>query len=109
MYAPRGAWSWLMGATALATLLASPAHAAPKPLFASDDQLNLRIEAPFAQLLHTAPHSTAGYDAKLTVLAGTPETLAIKLSPRGISRRNPTNCDFPPLRIELLEMARMRL
>jgi hypothetical protein len=33
----------------------------------------------------------------------TPETLAIQLSARGISRRNPDNCDFPPLKIEFKE------
>jgi hypothetical protein len=103
MYASRLASSWLLGAAAAATLLGTPVHAAPRPLFASDDLLNLRIEAPFGDLIRAAPHSTAGFDAKLTVLTATPETLAIKLSPRGISRRNPTNCDFPPLRIEFTD------
>jgi hypothetical protein len=97
------ALSWLVGAAVWATLLAVPANAAPKPLFASDELLNLRIEAPFADLIRAAPHSTAGFDAKITVLTATPETLAIKLSPRGISRRNPSNCDFPPLRIQFTE------
>ena len=100
MYASRSAANWLPGVAALAALMTPPAHAAAKPLFAADDLLNLRIEAPFADLLRAAPRSTAGFDAKLTVLSGTQETLAIKLSPRGISRRNPENCDFPPLRIE---------
>jgi hypothetical protein len=90
----------MLATAALAWLLTTPAGASPRPLFAADDILNLRIEAPFADLIHSAAHSKTGFDAKLTVLTATPETLAIKLSPRGISRRNPANCDFPPLRIE---------
>lgn len=103
MYAATRVSGWLLGVTTLAALLATPAQAAPKPLFAADDLLNLRIEAPFNDLIRAAPHSTKGFDAKLTVLTATPETLAIKLSPRGISRRNPDNCDFPPLRIEFTD------
>jgi hypothetical protein len=99
----RQALSWMPGAAALAVLTAAPVHASPKPLFASEDILKLRIEAPFAELLRAAPHSKAAFDAKLTLTEPTPETLAIQLSPRGISRRNPENCDFPPLRIEFKE------
>ncbi len=87
----------------LALLAAGPAHAAPKPLFASEGILALRIEAPFTDLIRAAPHSTTPFDGKLTVTGSTPETLAIQLSARGISRRNPANCDFPPLRIEFKE------
>jgi hypothetical protein len=90
-------------AAALAMFAAMPLRAAPKPLFASDDILKLRIEAPFADLLRAAPHSTSPFEAKLTLAEPTPETLAIQLSPRGISRRNPQNCDFPPLKIEFKE------
>ena len=103
MNAIRRAGGWMPGAAALAVLMAAPVHASPKPLFASEDILKLRIEAPFADLLRAAPHSTAPFDAKLTLTEPTPETLAIQLSPRGISRRNPENCDFPPLKIEFKE------
>ena len=80
----------------------APAQAA-KPLFESQEILKLRVEAPFNSLIAAAPHSTAPFDGKLTVLEPKPETLAIQLSPRGISRRNPDNCDFPPLKIEFKE------
>ena len=90
-------------ALALTALAAAPAQSAPKPLFASDAVLQLRIEAPFNNLIRAAPHSTAAFDAKLIVAGATPETLAIKLSARGISRRTTEACDFPPLKIEFTE------
>jgi hypothetical protein len=83
--------------------LAPAAALAAKPLFAADAPLQLRIEAPFAELLRSARHSTDGYDAKLIVKSPGAETLAIKLSPRGISRRTSDACEFPPLRIEFKE------
>jgi hypothetical protein len=94
---------WLPIAAALAMLGALPAQAAPKPLFASDGILKLRIEAPFGDLIRTAPHSTAPFEGKITLTEPAAETLAIQLSARGISRRNPDNCDFPPLKIEFKE------
>lgn len=101
--ARRIAASLTLAACALAAVVPKPAHAAPKPLFAADTPLQLRIEAPFPRLLRTAPKSTEGYDATLTVTAPAAETLAIKLSPRGISRRTTEACEFPPLRIEFKE------
>ena len=95
--------SWMLGAAALALLATAPAHAAPRPLFASDTILKLRIEAPFSDLIRAAPNSTAPFDAKLILAEPTPESHLIQLSPRGNSRRNPANCDFPPLKIEFKE------
>ena len=103
---------WLKGAITLASvavltaLAAAPARSgqsAPKPLFATDATLKLRIEAPFADLIRAAPHSTNAFDAKLMVTGPAAETLAIKLSPRGISRRTTEACEFPPLKIEFTE------
>ena len=102
---PRGAIT-LASVAALAALAAAPARSgqsAPKPLFASDATLQLRIEAPFADLIKAAPRSTNAFDAKLIVAGSAPETLAIKLSPRGISRRTTDACEFPPLKIEFTE------
>jgi hypothetical protein len=98
-HAPGG----LLAATALLMLWAWPAGAAPKPLFASDGILKLRIEAPFGDLIRTAPRSTSPYEGKITVTEPTAETLAIQLSARGISRRRPEVCEFPPLKIEFKE------
>ena len=94
---------WLAVTLALASLAAAPAQSAPKPLFASDAILQLRIEAPFSNLIRAAPHSTNAFDAKLIVKGPAAETLAIKLSPRGISRRTTEACEFPPLKIEFTE------
>ena len=93
----------LRGVAALAFLATAPAHAAPRPLFASEAVLKLRIEAPLSDLIRAAPSSTKAYDGKLLLAAPTSETLPVQLSARGISRRNPANCDFPPIRIEFKE------
>jgi hypothetical protein len=93
----------LRGVVALAFLATAPAHAAPRPLFASETILKLRIEAPFSDLIRAAPSSTRAFDGELVLAAPTAETLPIQLSARGISRRNPANCDFPPIRIEFKE------
>lgn len=100
MSAPSHTVKCLLSFAALAVLSATPVRASPKPLFASDETLNLRIEAPFTALIRSASNSTAPFEGKLTLSAPTPETVAIQLSARGISRRNPVNCDFPPLKIE---------
>jgi hypothetical protein len=97
---------WIWRAFFFPLLLATPAHAdvsAPKPLFASDATIKIRIEAPFSALIGKASHSTDPLDAKISLLGGHAEELAIQLSARGLSRRNPTNCNFPPLRIEFPE------
>jgi hypothetical protein len=94
--------TWLL---ALALTVCNPAMAAsgPKPLFTSDAILKLRIEAPFDDLIRAAPGSTKPFEGKLTLLEPTPEVHSIRLSARGISRRSPNTCDFPPLRIEFTE------
>ena len=75
----------------------------PKPLFASEDILKLRIEAPFDDLIRAAPGSTRPFEAKLTLSGPPSEAYAIHLSARGVSRRSPSTCEFPPLRIEFKE------
>jgi hypothetical protein len=102
---PRRARFLRSGTLVLALAIHGPvfAHNAPKPLFASDDILKLRIEAPFDDLIRSAPRSTSAFDAKLTLLTPSPESYAIRLSARGMSRRDPATCYFPPLRIEFTE------
>jgi hypothetical protein len=90
-------WSVVLVLTLLDATLAA---AASKPLFDADATLKLRIEAPFDDLIRTAQASTKPYDATITILEPTPETYPISLSARGISRRSPETCDFPPLRID---------
>lgn len=75
----------------------------PKPLFAEDDVLSIRIEASFKELKRTAARSTDPYPATLIVEGAAPERHAIMLSPRGNSRRNRDLCTFPPLRVTFPE------
>ena len=92
---------------ALGMAAASPAQvlaqSGPKPLFASDAVLRLTIRGPIAQIARSAAQSRAPHDAVLTIPAtisgGAPETLAIQLSPRGITRLRREVCQFPPLRV----------
>lgn len=89
---------------AIAIALTTPAWAGdPHPLFANDDAIKLTITAPFSALTRKAERSTDPYDASLDYLGDAPETHAIKLSARGLSRRNKLLCNFPPLRIEFAE------
>ncbi|MFO1186570.1 MAG: hypothetical protein U1E87_03410 [Alphaproteobacteria bacterium] len=73
------------------------------PLFASEATIKLRIEAPFADLISKAQRSTDPYDAKIKLLGTAAEEHPITLEARGISRRKPWVCDFPPLRIQFKE------
>jgi hypothetical protein len=75
------------------------AKAAPQ-LFASDDVIDITIKGPINGLVATAPKKIETYPATLT--SGS-ETHAIELSPRGNARRNPVNCDFPPLRLKFVQ------
>lgn len=81
-----------------------PAAAAPPhPLFASDAPVRLTISGPIAAIQRAASRSTDAHEATLTVHAASPETHAIRLSARGLTRRRSDVCSFPPLRIELVD------
>ena len=86
----------------IAALIAAPAagQRAPHPLFASQDVLQLTVSGPLRALIRRAERSEEAADATLTLGGARPETHAIRLSPRGISRRRRDVCTFPPLRIE---------
>lgn len=84
---------------ALAVAGAASAQAGPKPLFASDAVLRLTIKGPIAQIAQSAAQSRQPRDAVLIVPGAAPETLAIQLSPRGITRLKREVCQFPPLRV----------
>jgi hypothetical protein len=74
--------------------LATAAPAAPgdKPLFASSDVLQLTIRGPVQALAR----SRQPEPATLSV-AGTAEALPVQISARGLTRRRPEICPFPPL------------
>ena len=84
---------------ALVMAAAVSAQASPKPLFASDTMLRLTIRGPINQIAQSAARSRQPRDGVLTVPGPVPETLAIQLSPRGITRLKRDVCQFPPLRV----------
>ena len=77
---------------ASAAMAAEPA----KPLFADDQLIHITVSAPIKRL--------ASSDSRSTIVAGTlatgTESLAVRLSPRGITRLRKETCQFPPLRVE---------
>ncbi|HEV2747300.1 MAG TPA: hypothetical protein VGW34_08385 [Allosphingosinicella sp.] len=78
--------------------VATPLAAAePRPLFAEDSIIHLEIRGPFRGILRGDEDPVA---AALTLKSKIPETHAIRLSPRGITRRRRDICTFPPLRLE---------
>lgn len=89
--------------TALLSLLLVPATAGAavtaRPLFAGQDSIRLTIRGPISQLARST-RSRAPQAAILTVAGPAPETLAITLAPRGITRLKRDVCQFPPLRVE---------
>jgi len=84
----------------LSVLIISGANARePKPLFADDDVISLRIEAPFGDLIRSAPKAKTAFTATLALKGAASEQHTISLSPRGRSRRQSDICKFPPLRV----------
>jgi hypothetical protein len=89
-------------ATMLAALVmasAAAAQNAPKPLFAGNEMIRLTIRGPLNQIARSAEQSRAPRDGVLMVPGAAPESLAIQLSPRGITRLRHETCQFPPLRV----------
>lgn len=69
----------------------------PTRLFASDDVIHLSIRTELSGL----SRSNSARPATLILAGAAPETHAIELSARGVSRRRREICTFPPLRIQL--------
>ena len=75
------------------------AQSAPKPLFAGNEVLRLTIRGPINQIARPVERSRVPRPGVLTVPGAVPESLAIQLSPRGITRLRRDVCEFPPLRV----------
>ena len=90
----------LLGGLLLAGAAPALAQGQATPLFSSDTPLRLTIQGPISAIAKNAEDSTAPRDGTMTV-AGTAELHAVRLTPRGISRRRKETCSFPPLRVEL--------
>jgi hypothetical protein len=91
-------------ATLLAILAACGASTAtaqaPTPLFAAGEPIRLKLRGPIGDIRRNAERSTDAYQASLTLDGPVPETFAVRLSARGLSRRRRDICTFPPLRLE---------
>jgi hypothetical protein len=84
-------------------LMASPAmskDAEPRALFASDVPIHVTIQGPFRSLV-----SNRAKTPRAATLTAEGVTYPITLTPRGITRRTTSVCDFPPLRVEFTSPA----
>lgn len=70
------------------------------PLFADDSVLEVRIEAPLTTLMDVRPDE-AYLDGTFSYLEakGVEKRLSLKLRTRGNYRRDPSHCDFAPIRL----------
>jgi hypothetical protein len=83
----------------MAWTLASPAAGAESRLFSDTAPLKIVLTAPFPELVHLAAKSPKPYPATLSVTDGAAaaQTIPIKLTARGLTRRTGGYCKFPPL------------
>jgi hypothetical protein len=73
----------------------------PKALFTRDEVLSLTLTGPIDRI--SRDDGAAPVAGELKVGGAAPETLAVALSVRGITRRKTDVCDFPPLRVEFTQ------
>ena len=94
--------SWRSIAVGIALAASSPALASQqavpaKPLFAASDVIRITLRGPVSAIVRS--RSTQPRPARLELAAGV-EAHPIRLSARGITRRQADICQFPPLRVE---------
>jgi hypothetical protein len=97
-------WSAVVAAAWSVTMSAGPAQAAgapAKPLFSSNEVIHLTLQGPIGSLVEGRSNADKVVPGTLTVQGAHPETLAVSLSARGITRRRKEVCTSPPLRVEL--------
>jgi hypothetical protein len=82
-----------------AVALTAPARAQQPatPLFAGDMPLRLTLQGPLAAIVRDRQNE----NARPGMLTLDGQTFPVGLSPRGITRRAPDICDFPPLRVDV--------
>ena len=86
-------------AALMSAALAAAGPPTATPLFADDATIAVSIQGPLGEIARSAERSSTPRDGTLT-FAAAGETLPIRLSPRGITRRRSETCSFPPLRVE---------
>lgn len=90
-------------AIALALLLVPAgalASAPPTPLFASEEPISLTLSGPVTAV---SRGQSGAREAVLTLRSPAAETLAARLSPRGITRLKRDVCQFAPMRVEFVQ------
>lgn len=72
-------------------------------LFHSDDVLNIQIRTNFTEILAGRTSEPIEYEGVLIIrnMNGSENRLSARISSRGNFRRDPGNCSFPPLKIDL--------
>ena len=86
-------------AAIVACLMLAVGAADAKSLFGSSEMLHIIIKAPIGALPKVAATPEKSVAGTLSVVGDRPETLAITLTLRGLTRRRPDVCAFPPLRV----------
>ena len=103
---PRLPASAKLGSLLLSLTTVSQAGDPHDPLFASDDILEVRIEAPFAQIMSERPEDEdLPASLRYTASDGEPVELDIGIRTRGNYRRRKTVCEFAPLRLNIRRSA----
>lgn len=93
-------WRTIAFAAAAASATGAAAAAESRPLFAADVPIRLTLTGPLGAIARDAERSTSAHEAVLTLAGDSPETHAVRVSARGLSRRRPGLCGFPPLWVE---------
>lgn len=99
-----------LGAALVVALVGvAPVAAAAKadPLFESNEPMRIRITAPLREMARDRNPEPAYRDATMayTEADGSAREMAVRLRPRGKSRRNADYCQVPPLRLNLAKDA----
>jgi hypothetical protein len=89
-----------IGLTALAMASSAGAAQPATPLFSSDAPIHVIMKGPFGSLATNRAETPR--PGTMTVDG---VTYPIALSPRGITRKTSDICDFPPLRVQLTQLA----
>ena len=93
--------SWLLVLACVPAPAAGGAAQTALPLFEDEAPLELVISGPFTSLIRDKSEEPEYREGTLKLVddAGLERVLAIKLRPRGRSRRDKNACNFPPLRL----------
>jgi hypothetical protein len=90
---------WTAPAALLAALATGTQTADTVPLFASDQLVTFTLVADFEAIRRDRAEDPEDRPARLVLADG--DTLDVELRPRGLARRDPATCSFPPLRLDV--------